>query len=177
MPQQNSSTGTVQKNPSTSTQDTNKNTASASAQDQNKNSLSGSTQGNTNNPQGSQQRTSSAASQSNDNSTMQNNNSQDAIKRVVQKFVQECWNQGNLNVASELLTERVRFHDPVFPNLNAGSKTSRTTSSNAVKHSPISNSPSKTRLPNATRSFCTGPSAERTRANSSAWRPPIARSF
>lgn len=41
-------------------------------------------------------------------------------KKIVQRFMEECWNRGNLNVASELLADRVRFHDPVFPNLNAG---------------------------------------------------------
>jgi steroid delta-isomerase-like uncharacterized protein len=41
-------------------------------------------------------------------------------KQVVQRFVEECWNQGNLNKASELLADQVRFHDPVFPNLNPG---------------------------------------------------------
>jgi steroid delta-isomerase-like uncharacterized protein len=49
-----------------------------------------------------------------------NGNSPDAIKKVVQRFVQECWNQGNLSAASELLADQVRFHDPVFPNLNPG---------------------------------------------------------
>ena len=41
-------------------------------------------------------------------------------KKIVQRFMEECWNRGNVNTASELLSERVRFHDPVFPNLNAG---------------------------------------------------------
>ena len=41
-------------------------------------------------------------------------------KKIVHRFVEECWNRGNVNTASELLTDRVRFHDPVFPNLNAG---------------------------------------------------------
>jgi steroid delta-isomerase-like uncharacterized protein len=41
-------------------------------------------------------------------------------KQVVQRFIEECWNQGNLNKASELLADQVRFHDPVFPNLNPG---------------------------------------------------------
>ncbi len=50
----------------------------------------------------------------------QQNQTPDANKQVVQKFVEECWNQGNLNKASELLADQVRFHDPVFPNLNAG---------------------------------------------------------
>jgi len=44
----------------------------------------------------------------------------DQNKQVVQRFLEECWNQGNLNKASEFLTDQVRFHDPVFPNLNAG---------------------------------------------------------
>lgn len=44
----------------------------------------------------------------------------DQNKKVVQRFMEECWNRGDLNAASELLTDRVRFHDPVFPNLNAG---------------------------------------------------------
>jgi steroid delta-isomerase-like uncharacterized protein len=44
----------------------------------------------------------------------------DQNKKVVQRFVEECWNRGNLDAASELLADRVRFHDPVFPNLNAG---------------------------------------------------------
>lgn len=50
----------------------------------------------------------------------QQNQTPDANKKIVQRFVEECWNQGNLNKASELLAEQVRFHDPVFPNLNAG---------------------------------------------------------
>jgi steroid delta-isomerase-like uncharacterized protein len=52
--------------------------------------------------------------------TTKTNNLPETIKKVVQRFVQECWNQGNLNAASDLLTDRVRLHDPVFPNLNAG---------------------------------------------------------
>jgi steroid delta-isomerase-like uncharacterized protein len=50
----------------------------------------------------------------------QQNNSPEANKKVVQRFVEECWNQGNLNKVSELLTEQVQFHDAVFPNLNPG---------------------------------------------------------
>ena len=50
----------------------------------------------------------------------QQNATPEQNKKVVQRFLEECWNQGNLNVASELLTDQVRFHDPVFPNLNAG---------------------------------------------------------
>ena len=58
--------------------------------------------------------------QNNSTEATKTNSSPDAIKKVVQRFVHECWNQGNLNAASELLTDKVRFHDPVFPNLNAG---------------------------------------------------------
>lgn len=50
----------------------------------------------------------------------QQNKSPEENKHVVQKFVEECWNQGNLNKASELLADQVRFHDPVFPSLNLG---------------------------------------------------------
>ena len=50
----------------------------------------------------------------------QQTQSSDQNKKIVQRFVEECWNKGNLNTASEFLSDRVRFHDPVFPNLNAG---------------------------------------------------------
>jgi steroid delta-isomerase-like uncharacterized protein len=50
----------------------------------------------------------------------QQNATPDQNKKVVQKFLEECWNRGNLDSASELLTDQVRFHDPVFPNLNPG---------------------------------------------------------
>ena len=55
----------------------------------------------------------------------QQNQSTDQNKQVVQRFVEECWNQGNLNKASEFLTDQVRYHDPVFPNLNAGLQNAR----------------------------------------------------
>jgi steroid delta-isomerase-like uncharacterized protein len=48
------------------------------------------------------------------------NNSPDLNKKVVRRFVEECWNQENLIKASELLTDQVRFHDPVFPSMNPG---------------------------------------------------------
>ena len=50
----------------------------------------------------------------------QQNQTTDQNKQAVQRFVEECWNQGNLNKASEFLADQVRFHDPVFPNLNPG---------------------------------------------------------
>ena len=50
----------------------------------------------------------------------QQNQNTEQNKHVVQRFVEECWNRGNLNKASEFLADQVRFHDPVFPNLNSG---------------------------------------------------------
>lgn len=50
----------------------------------------------------------------------QQNQNPDVNKKVVQRFVEECWNQGDLNKVSQYLTDQVRFHDPVFPNLGTG---------------------------------------------------------
>lgn len=50
----------------------------------------------------------------------QQNQTTEQNKQVVQRFVEECWNQGNLNKASEFLVEQVRFHDAVFPGLSPG---------------------------------------------------------
>ncbi len=50
----------------------------------------------------------------------QQTQSADQNKKTVHRFMEECWNRGNVDLASELLTDRVRFHDPVFPNLSAG---------------------------------------------------------
>ena len=38
----------------------------------------------------------------------------------------ECWSQGKLNVLPELVTDKCRFHDPVFPNLTAGMENIKT---------------------------------------------------
>jgi steroid delta-isomerase-like uncharacterized protein len=51
---------------------------------------------------------------------LQQNRSPDENKQIVQRFVEECWNQGNLDKLSEFLADQVRFHDPVFPNMNPG---------------------------------------------------------
>ena len=50
----------------------------------------------------------------------QQNQNTEQNKQLVQRFVEECWNRGNLNKASEFLTDQVRFQDPVFPNLSSG---------------------------------------------------------
>ena len=41
-------------------------------------------------------------------------------KQIVRRFIDECWNQGKLNVVSELVADKCRFHDPVFPSLTSG---------------------------------------------------------
>ena len=55
----------------------------------------------------------------------QQNQTTEQNKQVVQRFIEECWNQGNLNKASEYLTDRCQFHDPAFPQLNAGIQNAR----------------------------------------------------
>ena len=50
----------------------------------------------------------------------QQSKSPEENKQLVQRFVEECWNKGNLNNASEFLADQVRFHDQVFPGLNPG---------------------------------------------------------
>ena len=46
-------------------------------------------------------------------------------KQIVQRYMEDCWNQGKLNVVGELMAENVRIHDPVFPNLTSGAKNKR----------------------------------------------------
>lgn len=41
-------------------------------------------------------------------------------KQIVRRFMDECWSQGKLNVLSELVADKCRFHDPVFPHLTSG---------------------------------------------------------
>ena len=43
-------------------------------------------------------------------------------KQIVQRFMDECWNRGNLNTVSELITDNCRYHDPVFPSLSFGTE-------------------------------------------------------
>lgn len=56
----------------------------------------------------------------------QQNQTPEMNKQIVQRFVEECWNQGNLNRLSDFLADQVQFHDPVFPNLNPGIQNIRT---------------------------------------------------
>ena len=57
-------------------------------------------------------------------------------KQLVQRFMDECWNQGKLNVVSELLADNCRFHDPVFPNLTSGAQNMRTHIENCRRSFP-----------------------------------------
>jgi steroid delta-isomerase-like uncharacterized protein len=41
-------------------------------------------------------------------------------KQIAQRFMEECWNKGNLNAISEYLSANCRYHDPVFPPLASG---------------------------------------------------------
>jgi steroid delta-isomerase-like uncharacterized protein len=41
-------------------------------------------------------------------------------KQIVRRFIEECWNQGKVNVVSDLLANNCRFHDEVFPHLTSG---------------------------------------------------------
>ena len=41
-------------------------------------------------------------------------------KQIVRRLMEECWNQGKVNVVSELLANNCRFHDEVFPHLTSG---------------------------------------------------------
>jgi steroid delta-isomerase-like uncharacterized protein len=43
-------------------------------------------------------------------------------KQIVQRFMDECWNRGNLNAVSELVADNCRHHDPVFPSLTSGAE-------------------------------------------------------
>jgi steroid delta-isomerase-like uncharacterized protein len=46
-------------------------------------------------------------------------------KQIVQRFMEECWNQGKLDAVSELVADNCRIHDPVFPSLTSGAQNLR----------------------------------------------------
>jgi steroid delta-isomerase-like uncharacterized protein len=43
-------------------------------------------------------------------------------KQIARRFIDECWNNGKLNAVSELLADKCRIHDPVFPSLTSGAE-------------------------------------------------------
>jgi steroid delta-isomerase-like uncharacterized protein len=44
----------------------------------------------------------------------------DYNKRLVHRFVDECWNDARLAMVPELVSAHCRYHDPVFPHMIAG---------------------------------------------------------
>jgi steroid delta-isomerase-like uncharacterized protein len=43
-------------------------------------------------------------------------------RQIVQRFMDECWNKGNLDSVAELVAADCRYHDPVFPSLTSGAE-------------------------------------------------------
>src|ERR1700738_1645470 len=43
-------------------------------------------------------------------------------RQIVQRFMDECWNRGNLDTVMELVAADCRYHDPVFPSLTSGAE-------------------------------------------------------
>jgi steroid delta-isomerase-like uncharacterized protein len=41
-------------------------------------------------------------------------------KKIAERFMDECWNQGKVEAIREVLSTGCNFHDPVFPNLTSG---------------------------------------------------------
>ena len=41
-------------------------------------------------------------------------------KEVAKKFMDNCWNRGDLSKIGELVSNDCRYHDPVFPSLTSG---------------------------------------------------------
>jgi steroid delta-isomerase-like uncharacterized protein len=36
-------------------------------------------------------------------------------KEIVRRFIEECWNKGDKNAMRDLIADKCRYHDPVFP--------------------------------------------------------------
>src|SRR5580704_19333130 len=43
-------------------------------------------------------------------------------KEIARRFMEECWNQGKVEAARELLADDCRYHAPVFPSLTSGAE-------------------------------------------------------
>jgi steroid delta-isomerase-like uncharacterized protein len=41
-------------------------------------------------------------------------------KTIARKYMEECWNRGDVTRLDAIVAKNCRFHDPVFPNLNSG---------------------------------------------------------
>ena len=46
-------------------------------------------------------------------------------KQIVHKYIDQCWNKGELNRVSEFMAANCRYHDPVFPHLTSGADNMR----------------------------------------------------
>jgi steroid delta-isomerase-like uncharacterized protein len=57
-------------------------------------------------------------------------------KQIIRRFMDECWNKGNLNAISELVAANSRYHDPVFPSLTSGADNIRRHIENCRKGFP-----------------------------------------
>jgi steroid delta-isomerase-like uncharacterized protein len=44
----------------------------------------------------------------------------DSNKRLIHRYVDGCWNDGNLALVPGLISAHCRYHDPVFPHMIAG---------------------------------------------------------
>jgi|SRR5580765_2361417 len=41
-------------------------------------------------------------------------------KQIAHRFMNDCWNKGNMDAVRELVAKDCRIHDPVFPSLTSG---------------------------------------------------------
>ena len=46
----------------------------------------------------------------------------DQNKKIARSYIEECWNQGQVDRLSQYVSRDIRSHDPVFPNLGSGSE-------------------------------------------------------
>lgn len=44
----------------------------------------------------------------------------DSNKKLVHTYLEDCWNEGKLEMVPQFLSAHCRFHDPAFPHLVAG---------------------------------------------------------
>jgi len=46
--------------------------------------------------------------------------SMDRNKKIAYRFIDECWNGGDLATVPDVIAVHCRYHDPVFPHMTAG---------------------------------------------------------
>lgn len=57
-----------------------------------------------------------------DNNQASENKQLSDNKQIARRFIEECWNQGKLESVLELVSDKCRHHDPVFPSLSGGAE-------------------------------------------------------